>query len=108
MFAFMFTNYSPDTPLRDKVLLLDTPEKITQFNNYYALDAYSDRVYIDWPLVSQYYAGVEVRGLEKFKETPGYIKYMWLIGLDIDSGCVWNIEAIKNFEEYYTPSCTME
>lgn len=48
--------------------------------------------YPRWDLIATQYDGVE---FPNFKAT---YKYFWYDSIDVSSGCIWNIDAIKSFE----------
>ena len=58
-------------------------------------DKYADDTHIDWPAVSQEYAGIEV--IDYTHDQHFY--YRWLYGWDSRAGCIWDISAVASFKE---------
>ena len=89
-------------------LLLDTIEKINEFNEKYKSDKplFNESYSIiwtapDWIQVKMEYDGVEFPNFEKLKNDIDMsdVKNHWLTFIDVNSGCVWNNNSIKNIEE---------
>lgn len=77
--------------LRDtaNILLLDTTEKIRAFDEQYKLNMLVEK--IDWLRVKQHYDGIIIA---PYQWSLRY-ELMWYYGWDCASGCIWNINAIK-------------
>ena len=89
-------------------LILDTIEKINEFNQEYKSDKplFGESYGMiwtapDWKSVKMEYDGVEFPNYEKLKNDidMGDVKNHWLTFIDVDSGCVWNNNVIKNIKE---------
>ena len=74
----------------EKVLILDTKEKVAEFNK-----KYSENGWIDWIRVSNEFSGIVFN--------PYFYKlrfvYLWYSGIDVPSACIWNLSNIKSIEE---------
>ena len=57
---------------------------------------------IDWKALSKKYGGIEFRNYKKLKEEIKKSKtlkkrrdYSWYLTVDVNSGCVWNLDLIN-------------
>ena len=70
------------------IAIIDTNEKIREFDEKFR----GDTVYsVKWSEVAKIYKGIEfprLRHISWFK---------WMDSWDIDSGCIWDLTAIKNY-----------
>ena len=88
-------------------LILDTIEKLNEFNEEYESDSLFNEIYgaiwtgPNWKKVKRDYDGVEFPNYEELKKDIDMLddKNRWLTFIDVNSGCVWNSKAIKNIEE---------
>ena len=71
---------------------IETKEQVFDFHDRYEEEDYSRRNTIDWEKVAKDYDGIEVINPRALMSFPGG---SWLWGWDIDSGCIWNTNAIK-------------
>jgi len=85
-----------------KVLVLDTLEKIIDFQLEYKMFALERLLeVINWKRVALDYTGIEIRDFNDLKwqgyETPGFpmAGFTWFYGWDVSSGCVWDLSAVK-------------
>lgn len=75
-----------DRPDINKVLSIDTLYELHEFNRIYRYNSLK----INWYLVSKYYGGIYV----SCRKGNSHEESMWFYLLDIDSGCVWNPNAL--------------
>lgn len=103
------------------------PEKVLQIKNLETFDkftikygkqnktGYMNKILIDWQKVEQDYGGVEVipflktraefrypngkKLFNNFKLNKNSIVLTWLTSWDIPSGCIWNANSVKEFNE---------
>jgi hypothetical protein len=77
----------------DKILTLSGPEDIKEFTKKYGVEKprnFSGRdIDIDWKKVASEYSGIEIHDVWSSRDLNNWI-YTW----DIDSGCIWNEDAI--------------
>lgn len=91
-----------DTPDPNKILLISTPADYRNLMSYIddaierGLCPQDEKKY--WEYVSNDFAGVEFRNVYPDLDLPFDTRHMWVFAIDVDSGCVWNIAAIKRFE----------
>jgi len=81
------------------ILQLDTVDKILQFSNEYKIE-YKDCPHLsakgswmNWDLVASHYDGIEINPYQWSLR----LELLWYYGWDVASGCIWNIEAIKEY-----------
>ena len=97
----IFGNYSHSLEVNmEKILLIDTVEKLKNFlDKYKKICPYNDILYIDWDKVYKDYNGIEFRNYYDIKtkvKSHHYVKYMWFYTIDLDSGCIWNLQSIED------------
>jgi hypothetical protein len=80
----------------NKLLIIDTVEKIQEFDQTYGryLEDFPNFRVINWKEVAKQYDGILF---------PVYFPdqrriYIWYNAIDIPSGCIWNKQAVKNFQ----------
>jgi hypothetical protein len=87
------------------ILILDTSKKLKDFNIKYKDTIFTTSQHnfefnlIDWNKVKKDYKGIEIRNYHKIKNmgfTFLSISFVWFLGWDVDSGCIWDLTAIKN------------
>jgi len=82
----------------NKILILDSVDKMILFNKQYGIRDVQQREYwavpneIDWNEVSKNYQGIEICPYQWGLRN----KFLWYYGWDVASGCIWNKQAIKN------------
>jgi hypothetical protein len=83
-------------PDDEKVLLVDTCDKLIKFNKKYSKK--KGISFIEWEKVSQDYAGIEFRNFNRIKKElkKRKIEIIWYWALDIDSGCIWRPSKVIN------------
>lgn len=84
---------------KNKILSMKNVDDIDIFNAKYGRK-YKKYKIIDWNLVSLNYGGFEIKNYEKImknlrEEKINFYKYSWLYGIDFSSGCIWNLNIIK-------------
>lgn len=91
--------------ITDKVLKIDTEEKLIAFNRRYVEgnEEVPERRRREgapnWPLLAMHYSGIEISPYQyEFR-----FNYMWYYGWDVASGCIWNKSGIKNIERTLLP-----
>lgn len=87
------------------VLIIDTAKKLKDFNNKYKVTFFVIPEHnlefniVDWNKVNKDYKGIEIRNYHKIKNM-GFrffsISFVWFLGWDVDSGCIWDLTAVKN------------
>ena len=80
----------------NKVLIIDTVEKIQEFDQTYGcyLEDFPTFRVINWTQVAKQYDGILF---------PVYFRdqrrnYIWYNVIDVPSGCIWNKRAVKHFQ----------
>jgi hypothetical protein len=56
---------------------------------------------INWSKVAEQYSGIEVRNFSKIKEEMDWLEqitHWWFIGLDVSSGCIWDLSIIRSYK----------
>ena len=71
----------------DVMLMLDTEEKILEFNDEYGIEEYA----IMWPSVVLSYGGIEINPYQYKLRLDSRV--MWYYGWDVASGCIWGESA---------------
>ena len=88
----------------ETILVVDTSEKVLKFFDKYKTSAgpglpeYYQT--IDWQKLAQDYKGFEIDNYYDIK-WGGVLPRggeLWLSGWDVNSGCIWDLTAIKSFE----------
>lgn len=82
-----------------KMLVLDSEYKVENFTHTYVDRSMSRYNLIDWKRVAERYSGVEC--CPYFRELREY--YMWYVGWDVPSGCVWDAGAVQKVEKLSQP-----
>jgi len=87
------------------IIKISTEEELSDFDNKYQntdRDTYDNdltytysRLSIDWRKVAQDYDGMELTNYETLLRSLGGRHGSWIDIWDIDSGCIWNTNAIK-------------
>jgi len=66
----------------------------------YKLNPFKSLDYIEWARVSKNYDGIEIRNYDNLKYDRNLdYKNVWVYGWDISSGCIWNLQALKNYNK---------
>jgi hypothetical protein len=85
------------------ILVLNTIKKVKDFNEKYIIVLLKtpnfDFKVIDWNKVRKDYKGIELRNYHKINDSKFMffsIEFLWLMTWDVDSGCIWDLSAIKN------------
>jgi len=106
---------------KNKILLIKTKKDYTNFIIEYGNELKIKNsqdvcfIIINWRRVAQNFGGIELKNLENLKKSHTFllnhfnsnskIKKNKIISplnlFDIDSGCIWNIQTIKLFEEVF-------
>jgi hypothetical protein len=79
--------------------------KILQIDNIYNLRLFIEKYacnklrYINWQLVSRKYSGIEIINYHEIKYKNRYLD-IWFYSWDCDSGCIWDIDVIKNIKKH--------
>jgi len=76
------------------ILILDTRDKVVDFSEKYG----NGEFFVNWKNVVEHYKGIEIPNYKSVNY------YKWMNGWDIDSGCIWDLTAIKN---YTTNNCEL-
>lgn len=98
---------------KNKVLLIKTKKDFTNFTIKYGkeikLNTETNMVLINWKKVAEDFGGIEIRNnqnklkssddmIDKLKLNTKKKHLLWSVTIDVDSGCVWNIQCLKSFE----------
>jgi len=83
-----------------KILILKTPEEIYSFTQKYPLklrgyDADSDTHQLNWNEIKREYQGIIISPYQW--ECRLALESSWYYGWDCSSGCIWDVECIKDF-----------
>ena len=108
---------------KSKILSINTIPKLKNFHNKYKETknkitknkitknkiTKTNHEYIKWNEVYKEYYGIHFCPFlkTKFRKETNYMqsKLLWYLSIDVDSGCIWNINAIKNFKNIgYIPN----
>jgi len=82
----------------DKILFVDTPEKLEAFDQKYKVYRGEDALrleIIDWLAIAEEYHGVEIAPYFRRHR----LDFFWYHGWDVASGCIWNKRAIARIEK---------
>lgn len=83
-------------------LKIDTKEKLKDF-----IEEFQVRVkpfyWINWQEVSQKYSAFEIVNYYKITKNFWDINNLWVLGLECDSGCVWDLNCVKRVKKTNTP-----
>lgn len=85
-------------PDKSKVLFIDNAEDLEEFTDKYSI---KDSTNISWDSVAKDYAGIEIGNysvLKEYVQDHRVSELLWIGTLDMDSGCVWNPDAVVRFE----------
>jgi len=86
------------------VLILSTVKDTIEFYIKYKKDKPWECM--KWRDLAKDYDGFEIQNYHAIKYSEflriDYIGFLWLWGWDVDSGCIWNLKAIKSIEKYET------
>jgi len=91
-------------PDLSNILIIQTIDELNAFANKYTkkIDAYMH--VIDWFKVSQTYTGIEFQNYHHLKyadRSPNaFNRITWFWGWDVNGGCVWDLDVIKNVRIY--------
>jgi hypothetical protein len=80
------------------ILILKSKLAAKLFVEKYGIDDGGYMYYINWPRVAEDYDGIELPDGRMFSYTPEFRSVAMFTSWDVDSGCVWNLKAIKNYE----------
>lgn len=87
----------------DDILILNTINDVrklkTEFGVFVKLG-----IAINWGKVSEKYKGIEIPNIDFYKSRSYFDDDMWLSMWDVDSGCIWDLSAINNYEVLKCPS----
>lgn len=89
----------------NKILLLDSQDKVSRFADKYLLVVSIPCVgsepytiyHMNWEQVKKDYGGIEFGNYRKFYGAD-MLKMLWYSTIDFSSGCVWNLELVKDTE----------
>lgn len=111
-YSLVINHTNLQNPDKTKILLIKTMKDLTNFTikyGYKHIDKMSNVILIKWSLVEKDFGGVEIKNikhviiinnkLKKHFELDDEITIFWNYMFDIDSGCVWNSNSIKQFNE---------
>jgi len=90
------------------ILILDTYEKAIEFRKRYKVpmkqfahisdpDFLEYTYHLNWGEVGKQYKGIEIPNIENVKQGD-IMADDWLYSWDVDSGCIWDLSAIKNYK----------
>lgn len=88
-----------------KMLIIDSAEKIIELTPLYQVPIYPGAsIYNwDWEKLKKDYAGIEIRNYYALKwgqDRRELWKVMWLMGWDVDSGCIWDLSIVKSQKSF--------
>lgn len=84
---------------KNKILSINNIEDLNIFNNKYKTK-FGKHTIIKWYLVAENNGGIEFKNYLKIikilrKDKNNFYKYSWFYGFDFSSGCIWNLNIIK-------------
>ena len=82
-------------PDKNKVLLIDTIDKVIQFSKKYKKQNNYEHVLINWKEVAKDFGGIEFNPYFSFVDHKKLKNILWYTTLDVPSGCIWNKNLIK-------------
>tara|TARA_R110001592_G_scaffold18816_14_gene77833 strand:- start:29887 stop:30417 length:531 start_codon:yes stop_codon:yes gene_type:complete len=86
---------------KGKILVIDSLEDVHTMNKKYSKKWNGKYKLIDFNQVAKIYSGIEFRNYHKIRkyiyENNLYLsdKYSWYLTVDVNSGCVWNLDIIE-------------
>ena len=98
---------------KENILLIQNKTDFFNFTVKYGEKketAISNIILIKWNKVAKDFGGIELKNIKriiepneelkkKFKLNPDKLSILWNYLFDIDSGCVWNVNAIIDFKQ---------
>ena len=99
-----FTNFEKQE--NNKILMIKNLDDIKKLNKLYGkiIKDYKEKQLriIEWKVLSKKYGGIEFRNYKKLKEEIKKSKtlkkrrdYSWYLTVDVESGCVWDLDIIE-------------
>ena len=89
---------------KNKILQIKNFDQMNIFHEKYKEKKYG-YIGIDWDKVSKDYGGIEFTNYDKILKKIiydlnfyKYKKYTWFTTLDFNSGCIWNLNILKDFK----------
>lgn len=83
----------------DDILIISDKRQLLLFFNDYKIEMYPDYFGIDWRKVKSDYRGIEIQNYHSYRWSALPLnRNTWLYGWDCDSGCIWDLCAVKSFE----------
>ena len=86
----------------EDILIIDTIDKLINFNDEYSICSSSSIMTIDWLNISTKYKGIF---FDNYLNIKHYLsindlmyKFIWYYAIDVSSGCIFDISAIKSFQ----------
>ena len=88
---------------KNKILVLSNIEEVLKFSRKYGKSVSSKLRLIDWEKVSLLFGGIEIKNFNKIKTEMWKLKVVdriaWVSSFDFSSGCVWNLDIIKDVKK---------
>ena len=88
------------------ILVLDTVDKVKSFIHRYSVPAWPQAIRlqsIKWFDVSKDYKGVEIVNYHTMRWNSELNDQLWLMGWDVDSGCIWDLSCINKVTQIPLP-----
>ena len=91
---------------KGKILVIDSLEDVHKMNKKYSKKDRNHKL-IDFNEVAKKYSGIEFRNYDKIREeiwgkqflsltkNSFTSRYMWYLTIDVNSGCVWDLDIIE-------------
>lgn len=80
---------------------IDTFDKLIQFQELYEQKHGINKNYIDWNKIKEKYDGIFFDNYKQIKLECNKLrllnKLIWFYGIDVSSGCIFNVDCIKGF-----------
>jgi len=80
------------------VLVIDSIFKLNSLTEEFGYFIVEGVKYIDWEKLSKRYSGIEFVNYDEIRNQLSVLDLpTWYYGLDVSSGCIWDLSVIKNY-----------
>jgi hypothetical protein len=81
------------------VLVIDSVSKLKSLIREFGYFIVEGVKYIDWRKLSKRYSGIEFVNYNEIRNQLSILDLpTWFYGLDVSSGCIWDLSVIKNYK----------
>lgn len=81
------------------IIVITDRHQLRSFFDAYKTEMHPDYFGIDWGKVKQDYSGIEIQNYHDYRwDALPLNGNTWLYGWDCDSGCIWDLKAVKSYK----------